>query len=307
MNKDKTILESWATIEGRWEFALGKALYLGPGDPQQQFPIGIALSNTSLRSGAIETKIRFKENPDDVSGHIIFGYHPQTREYFSAGIGAFRRAYTISEFVPTRGWTALGAAGAEANLSNEDTYTFRIQLTGQRATLLVNGIKVVQVNLPRPLSGDQVGLYAWGSVPIEFIDTTVITQKPKVFVVMQFGEPYDAVYTDVIMPVVEDAGLEAYRVDDVYRPGIILQDIIQGIVESELIIAEITPPNPNVFYELGYAHALDKPSILLADRQKELPFDIRSYRCIFYDNTIKGKKAVEETLRKHLTSILKEY
>lgn len=72
------------------------------------------------------------------------------------------------------------------------------------------------------------------------------------------------------------------------------------------MIAEITSPNQNVFYELGYAHALNKPTILLARRGKELPFDIRSYRVIFYEDTIGGKPVVEENLRKHLKAILKD-
>jgi hypothetical protein len=99
-------------------------------------------------------------------------------------------------------------------------------------------------------------------------------------------------------------GFEAFRGDDVYRPGVILQDIIRGIVESDVIVAEITPPNPNVFYELGYAHALQKPTILLANRQIEkLPFDISGYRVIFYDDTIGGKREIETTFEKHLESI----
>jgi nucleoside 2-deoxyribosyltransferase len=61
-----------------------------------------------------------------------------------------------------------------------------------------------------------------------------------------------------------------------------------------------------VFYELGYAHALRKPTILLADSSKDLPFDVRGYRCIFYENSIGGKRKVEEQLRKHLEAILRE-
>ena len=71
-------------------------------------------------------------------------------------------------------------------------------------------------------------------------------------------------------------------------------------------MAEITPPNQNVFYELGYAHALAKPTILLAERGKQLPFDISGYRVLFYDNTIGGKNQVEDGLKKHLTAILRE-
>jgi nucleoside 2-deoxyribosyltransferase len=73
-----------------------------------------------------------------------------------------------------------------------------------------------------------------------------------------------------------------------------------------VVIAEITAPNQNVFYELGYAHALNKPTILLARRGRELPFDIRSYRVIFYDDTIGGKPEVERNLIKHLQSVLPE-
>jgi hypothetical protein len=90
----------------------------------------------------------------------------------------------------------------------------------------------------------------------------------------------------------------------VFRPGVILQDITRSIVESDVIVADITPTNPNVFYELGYAHALQKPTILLANRQLEkLPFDIGGYRVIFYDDTIGGKREIENTLEKHLESI----
>ena len=62
--------------------------------------------------------------------------------------------------------------------------------------------------------------------------------------------------------------------------------------------------NANVFYELGYAHALGKQTILLAERGRELPFDVSGYRCIFYDNTIGGKAVVQDSLTRHLTNIL---
>ena len=139
---------------------------------------------------------------------------------------------------------------------------------------------------------------------MKFTATRVERARPQAFVIMQFGEPYDTLYTEVIKSVAEKMGLEVYRADSVYRPGIILQDIIGGIVEAEVVIAEITPPNPNVFYELGYAHAKEKTTILLAERGRELPFDIHGYRCIFYDNTIRGKNEVESELRKHLVNIL---
>jgi nucleoside 2-deoxyribosyltransferase len=70
------------------------------------------------------------------------------------------------------------------------------------------------------------------------------------------------------------------------------------------VIAEITPVNRNVFYELGYAQALGKPTVLLAERGKQLPFDVSGYRLLMYDNTIAGKRQVEDGLKKHLRAIL---
>jgi nucleoside 2-deoxyribosyltransferase len=100
--------------------------------------------------------------------------------------------------------------------------------------------------------------------------------------------------------------LRAYHVGEVSGPGVILHDIAQGIVEAKIIVAEITPVNQNVFYELGYAHALGKPTILLAERGKQLPFDVSGYRVLFYENTIAGKKHVYEGFKRHLEAILNE-
>ena len=78
-----------------------------------------------------------------------------------------------------------------------------------------------------------------------------------------------------------------------------------SIQNSAVIIADITPDNPNVFYEIGYAHALKKPTILLCDKalRDRLPFDVSGFRTIFYDNSIGGKRRVEEKLEVYLQNI----
>ena len=119
---------------------------------------------------------------------------------------------------------------------------------------------------------------------------------------MQFGEPYDDLYREVIQKEAEAAGFEVFRMDEKAGPGVILQDMQREIEQAGVVIAEKTPPNPNVFYEVGYAHALGKPTILLAQRGVQLPFDIRSFRVVFYNDTI-GKAEVERNLTKHLAAI----
>ena len=59
---------------------------------------------------------------------------------------------------------------------------------------------------------------------------------------MQFSDPYQTLYTDVIKPVIEAYKLHAYHAGEVYRPGIILEDITTGIIDAKIVIAEITPP-----------------------------------------------------------------
>jgi hypothetical protein len=71
-----------------------------------------------------------------------------------------------------------------------------------------------------------------------------------------------------------------------------------------VVIAEITPLNANVFYEVGYADALNKPLIILAQSGTTLPFDIRGYRVVFYEDVIGGEVKLAESLRKQLRVIL---
>jgi predicted acetyltransferase len=124
---------------------------------------------------------------------------------------------------------------------------------------------------------------------------------------MQFTPPYNELFSNVIAPVCQDLGLIAVRADETYGPGLIIADIVRDITEAKVIIAEITPANPNVYYEVGYAHALNKPTILIAEKPTQLPFDVSPFRVLFYENTIGGKAKIEAGLRKHLEAIQRQW
>ena len=119
---------------------------------------------------------------------------------------------------------------------------------------------------------------------------------PSVFVLMPFDERFDPVYSGFIKRVLEQEGFKVSRADDIQSQQSILRDIIQGIAESDLIIADLTSSNPNVYYELGVAHALEKPVIHLVQSPVEaVPFDLRSYRLITYStNFAEIDQAMEE-------------
>jgi hypothetical protein len=292
---------AWAQLHGIWRFANTEADYTGPSD--RLAPVGLCLSSIPLRSGSVSVQVKLLDTSSS-AGRIIVGYNGSTGNYYSVGLGGHNSAYALVSFTHGGGWQPIAALGAQSQLMANHTYAIEVRLLGQRISLAVDGVRIFQTALPSPLQGDQIGLFAWGNHPVEFKNFQASANQPNIFVVMQFGEPYDSLYREVIKPVCTKLGFNAFRGDDVFKPGVILEDIRRGILDSDIIIAEITPVNANVFYELGYAHALEKPTILLANRNTEkLPFDISSYRVIFYDDTIGGKSNVELTLTKHLTNI----
>jgi nucleoside 2-deoxyribosyltransferase len=92
----------------------------------------------------------------------------------------------------------------------------------------------------------------------------------------------DQVLKHIIVPVCEQNGYEAIRVDKIHDSDIINQTIIKYLRESELVIADLTDHNPNAFYETGFRSALGKPLIQLIEEGQNLPFDVSGTRTIFY-------------------------
>jgi hypothetical protein len=296
---------AWAPKIGLWDTDAASAVYKGhPHQAQSPPGFGLAISDLHLRGGWIRTSVTL---PDDkASARVVFGHDPLTEAYYSAGIGSEAASYAVDEFIPGSGWRAVRAAGSPGNLTAGVSYDVDIGVFGQYVFLDVDDVTVFTAELPHPLIGDQIGVVAWGASGTAFADLSIEPERPSAFVVMQYGEPFDSLFRDVIVPIASEFGVEALRADDVFAPGIIIQDIIEGLVRAHIVIADITPLNANVFYELGYAHALDKQTILLVERNEDgrLPFDVSGYRVIFYDNTIGGKDAVGESLRRYLRNIL---
>lgn len=105
----------------------------------------------------------------------------------------------------------------------------------------------------------------------------------KAFVIMPFAPDFDEIYNLFIATTLTDAGFEVFRADTILSQRNILEDVVSSIIESDLIVADLTGSNANVYYELGLAHALGKRVLLLTQSIEELPFDLRSYRVISYD------------------------
>src|SRR5215213_5676776 len=97
-----------------------------------------------------------------------------------------------------------------------------------------------------------------------------MSDKPKAFVIMPFDAELNEVYGSFIVPTLEEIGYSVLRADDLYGQRNILRDIVESISDSDLIVADLTGLNPNVFYELGVAHGLQRSVILMTQNIDEL-------------------------------------
>lgn len=111
------------------------------------------------------------------------------------------------------------------------------------------------------------------------------TGNPQVntcFVIMPFGAPFDQYYEEVLVPSIIAADLKPIRADEINKPGVIMNQIWEGIISAQVCLADVTGRNANVMYELGLAHANGKPVVQLVQNPDDLPFDLRAYRHIVY-------------------------
>jgi hypothetical protein len=116
------------------------------------------------------------------------------------------------------------------------------------------------------------------AVKIEAADTC--------FVMMPFASPIGDYYLSIYEPAIKNAGLTPIRADnEIFATGKIMDQVWSGINAARVLVAELTTRNANVFYELGLAHALKKPVVLVSSNEEDVPFDLHHIRVIYYDMT----------------------
>lgn len=235
------------------------------------------------------------------SGGSASDVGPTTDFLLAFGLNSLGAPYGFAGLRNWR-WEAVEGTGQGTTVPVRRWINVAARVTGSSVEMYVDGVRVLSTT--RTLRRGQVGLFMQGATPIKFRNLVVEAQQPTCFTVMQFSEDFNVLYTDVIKPMCEQFGYRVIRGDDFHTSGQIMDDITQSIRSAALIIADVTPDNANVFYELGYAHGIGKPTILLSDRRREkLPFDISGFRTLFYDNSIGGKAVVEQRLKQHLEAL----
>jgi hypothetical protein len=138
----------------------------------------------------------------------------------------------------------------------------------------------------------------------------------KLFVIMPFGSlavpsgsgpsptDFDAVYDRLIRPAGLTENFTVLRIDEVATPGAISEQYLHELFTAEIVVADVSAPNPNVFYELGIRQAMRTgPTVLIARKEAELPFDIRQQRVFFYDPSSDEQLLLART---NLSRVLRE-
>lgn len=136
--------------------------------------------------------------------------------------------------------------------------------------------------------------------------SVVVQQGDGCFVMMPFAEPVGGYYQTIYEPAILKAGLKPIRADDdIFSIGKIVDQIWLGIQAAKVLVAELTGRNPNVFYELGLAHALQKPVVLISSNENDVPFDVQHIRVIYYNvyDPFWGEKLISKIAENILSAI----
>ena len=258
-----------------------------------------------LKGGSISFEVEFDDVCDLTNCGVVFNYSlvDGVFRYNQAGIRN-DTCFCSLEYFNGKSWDFLTTNGVAKVLEKHRKYALTLKRNGNNLSFFVDDVPVFAYSKLINSTGI-CGIFVLNEHDSVVSNIQIQTEKPTAFSITKFEKDFDDLYDNVIAPICEGFGYKSIRADKCYASSLIIQDIIREISNASLVIADITMDNPNVFYELGYAHALEKPTILLADEKKRdlLPFDVRGYRTIFYQNTIGGKKEIEDLLRKYVENI----
>lgn len=225
------------------------------------------------------------------------------REAFTAqiaGLLAFLMSSDLSERKQGSGYFASGDEFSFITGSRNDGGTSQITIVerepdrAQRLTALLKKI-LFDARFERSKSPDaETG----PSLPDAGVRSD---QKRHVFVAMPFSEDMEDVYEFGIREAVNEAGCLCERCDQDIFTGDILDRVRSRIASANVVVADLTGANPNVYLEVGYAWGKDVPTLLIARHGEELKFDVKGHKCVYYKNISHLRKQLVPCMEKLLS------
>lgn len=126
---------------------------------------------------------------------------------------------------------------------------------------------------------------------------------PIVFVAQSLRPESEPIYR-AIRAAAQAVGANALRADSLAEPGLLVEQVYQHLESAEVVIADISHMNPNVMYELGFAHGAKRPVIVISSDLPHVPFDIASVRVIRYGETLADLRDFELEMRRMISAAL---
>ena len=151
-------------------------------------------------------------------------------------------------------------------------------------------------------------LYRKSLIPVPEGHVFRLDRRPlvsdQIALIMPFDQSFSPI-RDAIAGLASSINCTCLRADDVWREDVLIQDIINLILESKIVICDVTGRNPNVFYEAGIAHALGKKVVLISQNADDIPFDLRHLRYVTYLGNSQGINDLVVALRSRVEELMR--
>lgn len=122
--------------------------------------------------------------------------------------------------------------------------------------------------------------------------------------------PFQASFSDVLATIsgaCSAVGLTVKTANDVWESSVLIRDIFDLIAKSCIVVVDFTGKNPNVMYETGIAHALQKEVIPITQRLEDVPFDLKHHRVLVYENNVEGRSKLRSGVERRVRTIMERH
>jgi nucleoside 2-deoxyribosyltransferase len=292
----QVMIDGWKAASGTWN---GQVTALSQRDTR-----GITRLYQAFGNSDFVASFQFKLDNAGVNGageaKFLYSSADENEDYridFMFGSNACR--------IWAKNWASIWAL----DLIEGKEYSARVRVRNNIVRVEVDGLQIVSgFNFGRRSDGN-IGFGTFdGAVSFSAIEIRPYEER-KCFVIMPFDKARNFIYEDVIKPALDshpEFVFECTRADESLTVGKITEEIDKFIDEANLLIADITAVNANVYYELGYGHAKQRKVLLLAEDGPELsiPFDIKDFRHHRYNFTRDGLDQLKHKIQEIATTIL---
>jgi hypothetical protein len=300
-------LRQYTENYAKWKVDLERAQFDSPPKDSRE-PDQRLIFNRTVKDGEISAEITPFEGQHDPNlnrpwSECEFLFRVNDEQFYIAGVGGFAHKFCIAKAINKTNWQFLKGFGAPESMNAGETYRMRVTFNSERIVLYWDDNEVLSVEDGQHVKGG-CGLRT-NRTFARFAKVDVTPVLPRCFVIMPFGPELDGVF-NLIKEVGKANGVDCKRSDESSAAGSVMEAVKRQITSSDLIIADFSGRNANVYFEAGLADALKKKTIIIAQSAKDVTFDVQQNRRMIYTNQLGLEQDFKKKLDKAFKDNLKE-